>query len=94
MAGGELWTAGDEQRIRRWAAMGKHPREIRVYLGVDKRSLAAVERKMSDMGLLERHNAGTWSEAEAARSWLKKEVALARAEIQSGRVAPYKGRLD
>ena len=76
---------------RRWASTRA---KSGVYLGVDKRSLAAVERKMSDMGLLERHNAGTWSEAEAARSWLKKEVALARAEIQSGRVAPYKGRLD
>lgn len=94
MAGGELWSADDERRIRRWAAMGKLPREIRLYLGADRRTLAAVQRKMTDMGLLERQGNGTWSEQEAARSWLKKEVALARAEIQTGRVPPFKGRLD
>jgi hypothetical protein len=91
---GAPWTAADEQRIRRWAAMGKRPAEIRLYLGVDRRTLAAVERKMSDMGLLERANPNGWSEAEAAKSWLKREVALARAEMETGRVAPYKGRID
>lgn len=93
MAGGKPWSAGDETRIRRWAAMGKHPKEIRLFLGVNERTLAAVESKMSAMGLLERPREA-WSEFEAARSWLKKEVALARADMQTGRVAPYKGRID
>ena len=88
------WTAGEERRIERWHHRGRTIAEIHLFLGAEKRSLEAVRQKMSEMGLLGPRNGVQSLPHDAghfARENLRREVALAKAEIRAGTAAPYKG---
>ena len=85
------WTARDEQDAIRWYSGGMSLRVIGDSLR-PQRSVFEVKEKLLELGYLRQATEPVFTDApDRARAALKREVQLAREEIQRGTAPPYKG---
>lgn len=88
---GGPWTARDEQDAIRWYSGGMSLQVIGDSLS-PRRDRFEVREKLIELGYLRQPAQPVFTDApERARAALKREVLLAREEIQRGTAPPYKG---